>query len=82
MKVFTEEELLYMINDLSNEVSEQEKRLEELESLLAYKNGLIDGLKFAIRCDGVSGAEVREEAIKEQEKDIRIKLLKPKEVDS
>lgn len=60
MTVFTEEELLYMVNDLSNQNAEQKKRLEELESMLAYKNGLIDGLKFAIRCDGVSGAEVKE----------------------
>lgn len=43
-------------------VDEGEKMRREIFSLerqLAYKDGMIDGLKFAIRCNGVSGGEVR-----------------------
>lgn len=36
-----------------------ENRIKALELQIAYKNGMIDGLKFVIRRDGVSGGEVR-----------------------
>ena len=44
---------------LRNANESLENRVKELELQIAYKNGMIDGLKFAIRCDGVSGGEVR-----------------------
>ena len=44
---------------LRNANENLEYRIKDLEIQIAYKDGMIDGLKFAIRCDGVSGGEVR-----------------------
>ena len=44
---------------LRNANEDLENRIKYLERQIAYKDGMIDGLKFAIRCDGVSGGEVR-----------------------
>lgn len=41
-------------------VLELEQRIRLLKSEIERLRGVIDGLKFAIRCDGVSGAEVQE----------------------
>ena len=40
-------------------IHESEHYIQRLQSDLAEKTGMINGLKFAIRCDGVSGADVR-----------------------
>ena len=33
---------------------------EQRNNEMAYLRGMVDGLKYSIRCNGVSGAEVRE----------------------
>lgn len=45
---------------LKAEVEALKRTLEDLQNKKSmwYKDGLIDGLKFAIRCNGVSGNEV------------------------
>ena len=35
-----------------------EEQIRELNAEIRQLNGVIDGLKFAIRCNGVSGGEV------------------------
>lgn len=40
-------------------IQEKDEIIKGLERVLASKDGMIEGLKFAIRCDGVSGADVR-----------------------
>ena len=44
---------------LKNMVKELEYRMNDLERKDAYQSGMIDGLKFALRCNGISGGEVR-----------------------
>jgi hypothetical protein len=39
-------------------IQNKDEMIKSLERVLANKDGMIDGLKFAIRCNGVSGAEV------------------------
>lgn len=47
----------------SDELMRQNEELKAhnsyLQERLARSEGMIDGLKFALRCDGVSGGEVR-----------------------
>ena len=40
-------------------IQEKDEMIKGLERVLASKDGMIDGLKFAVRCNGVSGGEVR-----------------------
>lgn len=44
---------------LAQENEELKRKIQCMEEELSYKKGEIAGLRFAIRCDGVSGAEVR-----------------------
>lgn len=37
----------------------KDEMIKGLERVLANRDGTIDGLKFAMRCNGVSGGEVR-----------------------
>ena len=34
-------------------------KVDRIHEMYEYQRGLADGLKFAIRCNGVSGAEVK-----------------------
>lgn len=49
------QEMMAKIEYLENELKGMRIRTE-----LTYKDGMIAGLKFAIRCNGVSGADVKE----------------------
>ena len=49
----TQEELKVRVDDL-------ECYTKSLISRIEYQRGMIDGLKFVIRCNGISGAEVKE----------------------
>ena len=49
-------ELMAKIEYLGTKYEEQ---IRELNAEIRQLNGVIDGLKFAIRCNGVSGGEVR-----------------------
>lgn len=53
------EELRKKLAHAEKTIRESECYIHKLQSDLAEKNGMINGLKFAIRCDGVSGADVR-----------------------
>ena len=44
--------------DLAVEHNRQVANEEQLKLELRYRDGIIAGLKFAIRCNGVSGGEV------------------------
>ena len=46
------------LQELEEKVQEQERLIRELERMNTQKDGEIRGLKFAIRCNGVSGGEV------------------------
>lgn len=50
-----EEELAYEVKDLREEL-----RRARIDAELRYRDGIIVGLKYAIRCNGISGAEVKE----------------------
>jgi len=39
--------------------TKHEEQIRELNAEIKRLNGVIEGLKFAIRCNGVSGGEVR-----------------------
>lgn len=39
--------------------TKHEEQIRELNAEIRQLNGVIEGLKFAIRCNGVSGGEVR-----------------------
>lgn len=39
-------------------IQEKDEIIKGLERILASKDGMIDGLKFALRCNGISGGEV------------------------
>lgn len=39
-------------------IQEKDEIIKGLERVIASKDGMIDGLKFAVRCNGVSGGEV------------------------
>lgn len=43
---------------LMKQIEELKAHVSYLQEQLARANGMIDGLKFALRCDGVSGGEV------------------------
>lgn len=49
------------IKELNAEIEHHRERVLDRERLneIRYRDGMIDGLKFAIRCNGVSGGEVR-----------------------
>lgn len=49
-------ELMAKIEYLGTKHKEQ---IRELNAEIRQLNGVIEGLKFAIRCNGVSGGEVR-----------------------
>ena len=57
----TREELIAENNRLRDQVKTLEKEFQEIckEMERARLNGMIDGLKFAVRCNGVSGGDVR-----------------------
>lgn len=38
-----------------------ERHTDWMRDEMSYNKGMIEGLKFAIRCNGVSGAEVKRE---------------------
>lgn len=38
-----------------------ERHADWMRDEMSYNKGMIEGLKFAIRCNGVSGAEVKRE---------------------
>lgn len=46
------------LKELEEKVEEQERLIRELDRMNTQKDGEIRGLKFAIRCNGVSGGEV------------------------
>jgi predicted nucleic acid-binding Zn-ribbon protein len=52
-----QKELAVAKEDRDNLMHEYE--LESKRKEVAFKDGMIEGLKFAIRCNGVSGNEVR-----------------------
>lgn len=54
----TREELVCKLAMMEAEIAELEATNEEQRLRNRYKEGMIDGLKFAIRANGVSGAEV------------------------
>ena len=53
------EELRKKLAHAEKTIRESECYTQRLQGELAEKTGMINGLKFAIRCDGVSGADVR-----------------------
>ena len=53
------EELEKANKDLSRQLEEMKSHLEYVEADRNMLRGRIQGLEFAIRCDGISGAEVR-----------------------
>lgn len=64
-KIDTEAELRAQVAKLQEELAEakekneaQRRMINGLNNELERKNGMVDGLKFAIRCNGVSGGEV------------------------
>lgn len=60
-KIDTEAELKAQaarLRELEEKANEQERLIRELERMNTQKEGEIRGLKFAIRCNGVSGGEV------------------------
>jgi peptidoglycan hydrolase CwlO-like protein len=64
-KIDTEAELKAQVEELKEELKQAKEKNEDqrrvidgLNNELERRNGMIDGLKFAIRCNGVSGAEV------------------------
>ena len=52
------DELKVENENLEDKLSELSKKLERSESKLDYNRGVIDGLVFSIRCNGVSGNEI------------------------
>lgn len=44
----------------ANEVLEYLAENRELKNKVEYKNGFINGLKYSIRCNGVSGNDIRD----------------------
>ena len=59
--------LEYVCKEKEAQIAEMEQLVAELKSHLEYKNlqlereiGKVEALKFAIRCNGVSGGEVTE----------------------
>lgn len=53
-KTLTIDEVVAECNRLHNELQRRDWDVER-----AYRDGMIDGLKYAMRCNGVSGGEVR-----------------------
>lgn len=53
------EELEKANKDLSQQLEEMKSHMEFVEAERNMLRGRIQGLEFAIRCNGVSGAEVR-----------------------
>ena len=46
------------IEDLRNIVKEQVNQIDNLYRRIGYLEGMVEGLSYSIRCNGVSGAEV------------------------
>lgn len=59
VREMTREELLEEIRKLKNEIEAMKEWERTLEKSCQFKDGLIEGLKFAVRCNGVSGGEVK-----------------------
>lgn len=64
-KIDTEAELKAQVAKLQEELEQAKEKNEDqrhvidgLNSELARKIGMIEGLKFAVRCNGISGGEV------------------------
>lgn len=60
-KIDTEAELKRQaakLQELEEKAQEQERLIRELERMNTQKDGEIRGLKFAIRCNGISGGDV------------------------
>lgn len=62
-----EPEVAFAVKELCETVDKLEKKVDELKSHIEYLSrerarleGIVCGLKFAIRCDGVSGGEVKD----------------------
>lgn len=53
-------ELVAQCEELQRVNTELNATIEVLRSRLRYTEGLAEGLKFSIRCNGVSGGEVKE----------------------
>ena len=47
-----------MLSESKMKEKEYAERIKYLEAKVERLNGIIDGLKFAVRCNGVSGGEV------------------------
>lgn len=54
------EELHEKVRCLEMENAELKAHIDVIQGDAKYTVGLVDGLKFAIRCNGVSGGEVKE----------------------
>lgn len=54
------EELNKQIEELQRTVKDSDRRIDYMAKVIARLKGYIDGLKFSIRCNGVSGGEVKE----------------------
>ena len=55
----TIEEYAKLVERLSKEIDRLNSTRESWYAEKRYLDGLIDGLKFSIRCNGVSGDEVK-----------------------
>lgn len=55
----TREELAGKLEARENEIEMLELQIASLKRTEEFRTGMIEGLKFAIRANGISGAEVR-----------------------
>lgn len=53
-------DLMLQNEKLKRTIEDRDKQIESqlLAKELAFRDGMIEGLKYAIRCNGVSGGEV------------------------
>lgn len=49
------------LDELRHKYEKIERHADWMRDEMSYNKGMIEGLKFAIRCNGVSGAEVKKE---------------------
>ena len=54
----TREELIEKVQALKAELENEKTKRRHLKSRIDYLEGKIEGLKYGIRCNGVSGGEV------------------------
>lgn len=62
VKIDTEAELRKLqakLDEANEYIDELNQKLQTARTELAVMRGMVDGLKFAMRCNGVSGGEVR-----------------------